>query len=54
LHATESCGHIMWPPNVAPTWRMMDLARGGVLLTGEGGDEAFGLTRITPLTKVLN
>lgn len=44
---------IMWPPNFAPTWRMMDLARGGVLLTGEGGDEVFGLKRITPLTKVL-
>ena len=32
---------------------MMDLARGGVLLTGEGGDEVFGIKRITPLTKVL-
>jgi hypothetical protein len=42
----------MWPPNLAPTWRMMDLARGGVLLTGEGGDEVFGIKRITPLTKV--
>ncbi len=44
---------IMWPPNFAPTWRMMDLARGGVLLTGEGGDEVFGIKRITPLTKML-
>lgn len=44
---------IMWPPNYAPTWRMMDLARGGVLLTGECGDEVFGVKRITPLTKVL-
>lgn len=43
----------MWPPNLAPTWRMMDLARGGVLLTGEGGDEVFGVKRISPLTKVL-
>ncbi len=43
----------VWPPNFAPTWRMMDAARGGVLLTGEGGDEVFGLKRITPLTKVL-
>ncbi|SFA98122.1 asparagine synthase (glutamine-hydrolysing) [Amycolatopsis marina] len=42
---------IVWSPNFAPTWRMMDLARGGVLLTGEGGDELFGLKRITPLTK---
>jgi asparagine synthase (glutamine-hydrolysing) len=32
---------------------MMDRARGGVLLTGEGGDEVFGRKRITPLTKVL-
>jgi hypothetical protein len=44
---------LMWPPNLAPTWRMMDAARGGVLLTGEGGDEVFGLKRITPLTKLL-
>lgn len=44
---------LVWPPNFAPTLRMMDQARGGVLLTGEGGDETFGLKRITPLTKVL-
>lgn len=44
---------LMWPPNVAPTWRMMDRARGGILLTGEGGDEIFGIKRITPLTKLL-
>ncbi|MGH3432935.1 MAG: asparagine synthase-related protein [Thermocrispum sp.] len=44
---------LLWPPNLAPTWRMMDLGRGGVLLTGEGGDEVFGLKRITPLTKLL-
>ncbi|MGH3630183.1 MAG: asparagine synthase-related protein, partial [Sciscionella sp.] len=29
---------LMCAPNFAPTWRMMDVARGGVLLTGEGGD----------------
>jgi hypothetical protein len=44
---------MVWPPNFAPTWRMMDLARGGALLTGESGDEVFGIKRITPLTKVL-
>lgn len=44
---------LVWSPNFAPTWRMMSQARGGVLLTGEGGDEAFGLKRITPLTKLL-
>jgi len=44
---------LVWPPNFTPTWRMMDAARGGSLLTGEGGDEVFGLKRITPLTKVL-
>ncbi|MFC4943919.1 asparagine synthase-related protein [Pseudonocardia sp. GCM10023141] len=44
---------VMWPPNVTPTWRMLDAARGGALLTGEGGDEVFGLKRITPLTKTL-
>jgi asparagine synthetase B (glutamine-hydrolysing) len=44
---------LVWPPNFAPTVRLMGMARGGVLLTGEGGDEAFGLKRITPLTKLL-
>jgi asparagine synthase (glutamine-hydrolysing) len=44
---------LVWPPNFAPTWRMIEQASGGVLLTGEGGDETFGLKRITPLTKVL-
>jgi asparagine synthetase B (glutamine-hydrolysing) len=44
---------LVWPPNFAPTVRLMTMARGGVLLTGEGGDEAFGLKRITPLTKLL-
>jgi hypothetical protein len=44
---------LLWPPNFTPTWRMLDRARGGVLLTGESGDEVFGLKRITPLTKVL-
>jgi hypothetical protein len=45
---------LMWPPNFAPTIRLMTMARGGVLLTGEGGDEAFGLKRVTPLTKLLS
>lgn len=44
---------LVWPPNFAPTIRLMTMARGGVLLTGEGGDEAFGLKRITPVTKLL-
>jgi asparagine synthase (glutamine-hydrolysing) len=44
---------VIWPPNFAPTLRMMSMARGGALLTGEGGDEAFGLKRVTPLTKLL-
>ncbi|MGB3438068.1 MAG: asparagine synthase-related protein [Actinophytocola sp.] len=44
---------LVWPPNFAPTLRMMTMARGGVLLTGEGGDEAFGLKRVTPVTKIL-
>jgi asparagine synthase (glutamine-hydrolysing) len=44
---------LVWPPNFAPTVRMLTMARGGALLTGEGGDEAFGLKRVTPLTKLL-
>jgi asparagine synthetase B (glutamine-hydrolysing) len=45
---------LVWPPNFAPTVRMMTMARGGVLLTGEGGDEAFGLKRVTPVKKLLS
>lgn len=44
---------LVWPPNFAPTTRMIAMARGGALLTGEGGDEAFGLKRVTPLTNLL-
>lgn len=43
---------LVWSPNFAPTVRLMTMARGGVLLTGEGGDETFGLKRVTPLTKL--
>lgn len=39
----------MWPPNLAPTWRLMDQVRGGALIIGECGDEVFGVGRITPL-----
>lgn len=45
---------LVWPPNFAPTLRLIGMARGGVLLTGEGGDEAFGLKRVTPLTNLLS
>lgn len=44
---------VMWPPNFAPVRHLMDRARGGSLLTGEGGDEIFGIKRITPVTKLL-
>jgi hypothetical protein len=44
---------LMWPPNFAPAWRVMDVARGGAVMTGEGGDEIFGVKRITPMTKIL-
>lgn len=43
----------LWPPNLAPTWRLMDQARGGVLIIGECGDEVFGYQRITPLRRVI-
>jgi hypothetical protein len=43
----------VWPPNLAPTWRLMDNARGGSLIIGECGDEVFGPKRITPITKMV-
>ena len=33
----------VWPPNLAPTWRLMDNSRGGSLIIGECGDEVFGV-----------
>jgi len=44
---------LLWPPNLAPTWRLMDQARGGTLIIGECGDEVFGIKRITPLRRIL-
>jgi asparagine synthetase B (glutamine-hydrolysing) len=43
----------VWPPNLAPTWRLMDNSRGGSLIIGECGDEVFGPKRITPITKMV-
>jgi asparagine synthase (glutamine-hydrolysing) len=44
---------LIWPPNITPSWRMLDRACGGTLLTGENGDELFGTKRITPLANLL-
>lgn len=43
----------VWPPNLAPTRRLMDQARGGTLIIGECGDEVFGTKRITPLRRII-
>lgn len=44
---------LVYYANFAPTLRMMQQARGGVLLTGECGDEVFGPKRIAPLTRIV-
>jgi asparagine synthetase B (glutamine-hydrolysing) len=44
---------VVWPPNFTPMWRIMDVARGGVMLTGECGDEVLGRRRIAPVANVL-
>ena len=44
---------VVWPPNFTPSWRQLDTARGGVLVTGECGDEVLGHKRITALSNLL-
>jgi asparagine synthase (glutamine-hydrolysing) len=44
---------LVWPPALHTKERVWAAARGGTLLTGEGGDEVFGIRRITPITGLL-
>ena len=44
---------LLWPPALQLPDPVLDSARGGVLLTGEGGDEVLGARRITALTLLL-
>lgn len=39
---------LLWPPAIHLAANLLDQVRGGVLLTGEGGDEVLGAHRITP------
>lgn len=38
-----------WPPAAHAIIPILEVARGGTVVTGEGGDELFGLRRVTPL-----
>jgi len=40
---------LLWPPAVHMIFPWLEIARGGALVTGEGGDEVFGMRRSTPL-----
>lgn len=54
--ATQSLrqhGHL-WPPTLHLKGDLFRFARGGTLLTGEGGDSLLGVRRITPLTGLLH
>ncbi len=44
---------LLWPVTVHTKALTFEHARGGALVTGEGGDEVFGPRRITPVTKLL-
>lgn len=44
---------LVWPPALHTKERVWKAGRGGFLLTGEGGDEVFGIRRITPITGLL-
>jgi len=41
---------LVWPPAIQIPDPVLETARGGTLLTGEGGDEVLGPRRVTPLT----
>lgn len=45
---------VVWPVTVHLNERLWAAAGGGMLITGEGGDEVFGVRRITPLTGLLS
>jgi asparagine synthase (glutamine-hydrolysing) len=53
--ATESLRQIglVWPPALHTKERVWKAGSGGFLLTGEGGDEIFGIRRVTPITRLL-
>jgi Asparagine synthase len=44
---------MVWPPLAHVRGFIWDLARGGSVLTGEGGDEILGPRRLTPVRQVL-
>ena len=44
---------LVWPPALQLDDPVLDAARGGTLLTGEGGDEVLGTRRVTPLALLL-
>jgi asparagine synthase (glutamine-hydrolysing) len=53
--AAESLRQIglVWPPALHTKERVWIAGSGGYLLTGEGGDEIFGIRRVTPITGLL-
>jgi asparagine synthetase B (glutamine-hydrolysing) len=44
---------LLWPPTVHVNVPLLEVAAGGTLLTGEGGDEVFGPHRGTPVLHLL-
>lgn len=44
---------VLWPPTAHVNVPVLEMARGGTLVTGEGGDEVFGPQRATPVLHLL-
>lgn len=44
---------LLWPPMIHGNQPLLELAAGGCVLTGEGGDEVLGERRVTPLARAL-
>lgn len=43
---------VVFPPMLWSLWPFLQLARGGSLVSGEGGDEVFGVRRSRPLARL--
>lgn len=45
---------LLWPPAVQTKAHVFARLRGGTMLTGEGGDEIYGVRRIRPLARLIH
>ena len=44
---------VVWPPTASSNVQLYGVAKGGVMLTGEGGDAVFGTQRLTSVRRLM-